>query len=93
MRKQFHVLLREKKYWKFNSVMVVVTKDIVMSEILICTQSPHGGDEAMQCVPLTHAIFVPNNIKWVLHCRFYFLFYRHYCLTDCILIYLIPRSF
>lgn len=73
--------------------MVVVAKDIVMSEILICTQSPHGGDEAMQRVPLPHTIFVANNIKWVLHCRFHFLFYRHCCLTDYILIYLIPCSF
>lgn len=43
--------------------MVMVAKDIVMLEILICTQSPHGGDEAMQRVPLPHTIFVANNIK------------------------------
>lgn len=43
MRKQFHVLLREKNYWIFNSAMVVVAKDMAMSEILICTKSTWWG--------------------------------------------------
>lgn len=71
MRKQFHMLLREKKSWKFNSTHGSGCQGLcLVRNSDLCKIHMVG----VKRVLLPNAIFVPNNTKWAFPLQILFLF-------------------